>query len=431
MNRLIIAIIGILVCCSCSKKDDIEPIPEPVVQHTVLVYMSGENNLTKDSRYPNESYLADDLEEMKEGSYLLSKDQRLIAFIDSVGTNNYPHIVEIANGKATEVYRYDKEFYASDPQKFREIVKWTMDNYPSEDYALVLWGHATGWAVSNDTIASARKYTRAYGQDKGWDNSSNSSNSERWMNITQMAKALEGLPKFKYIFADCCCFMCVESAYELRNVADYLIGSPAEIPGEGGPYHILLPKLFSQSTTFYKDICDTYYDYFMEAYQMPPYIDNSSNSYFIGYSLPLSAIDLSKMDNLAQATNQVLKSFATNYPEELDLSYLPFYFGLDYPVMYDMKSVIQKYAPSLDYSQWISAYNKAVVYSLVSQRWMTIYSKIKNKYYTFPSDESVYGCVSMFFPQNDYDSSDSKFEYNTRIKNCQWYYAVDWSNYGW
>ena len=224
MNRLIIAIIGILVCCSCSKKDDIEPIPEPVVQHTVLVYMSGENNLTKDSRSQNESYLADDLEEMKEGSYLLSKDQRLIAFIDSVGTNNYPHIVEIANGKATEVYRYDKEFYASDPQKFREIVKWTMDNYPSEDYALVLWGHATGWAVSNDTIASARKYTRAYGQDKGWDNSSNSSNSERWMNITQMAKALEGLPKFKYIFADCCCFMCVESAYELRNVADYLIG---------------------------------------------------------------------------------------------------------------------------------------------------------------------------------------------------------------
>lgn len=425
MNRIIIAIIGILVCCSCSKKDDPEPTPEPIVQHTVLVYMSGENNLTQDSAYPNESYLADDLEEMLEGSYLLSNGQHLIAFIDSVGKNNKPHIVEIANGKATEVYSFDSEFHASDPVKFREIVKWTIDNYPSNDYSLVLWGHATGWAISNDTIASSRKLTRAYGQDKGWDNNS----SEKWMNITQMAKALEGLPKFKYIFADCCCFMCVESAYELRNVADYLIGSPAEIPGEGAPYHILLQKLFSQSSTFYKEICDTYYDFFMEAYQTPPYSDNSSNSYLIGYSVPLSAIDLSKMDNLAQATNQVLKSFATNNPEVLNLANIPFYFGYDYPVMYDMKTVIQKYAPSADYSQWLSAYNQAVPYSLVSKRWMTIYSMIKNNYDLFPSDDTVYGCVSMFFPQYNYDNS--KFKYNTRIRNYQWYNAVDWSNYGW
>lgn len=431
MNRLIIAIIGIFVCCSCSKKDDQEPIPEPVIQHTVLVYMSGENNLSKDSRYPNESYLTDDLEEMKEGSYLLSKDQRLIAFIDSVGTNNYPHIVEIENGKATEVYRFNSEFYASDPQKFREIVKWTMDHYPSEDYALVLWGHATGWAVSNDTIASARKYTRAYGQDKGWDinSSENKNNPEKWMNITQMAKALEGLPKLKYIFADCCCFMCVESAYELRNVADYLIGSPAEIPGEGAPYHEMVPKLFSKSTTFYMDICDTYYDYLIEAYQTSPYIDNSANSYLIGNSVPLSVIDLSKMENLAQATNKVLKSFATNNPEVLNLDNLPFYFAYDKPAMYDMKSVIQKYAPSADYSQWLSVYNSAVVYSQFSKKWMTAYPKIYNNFDSFPTDETVYGCVSMFFPQNDYDAS--YYKYNARIKNYQWYYAVNWSNYGW
>ena len=424
MNRLIIAIIVLFVSYSCSKKDDLEPAPASAM-HTVLVYMSGENSLTNDYENPNESYLADDLEEMKQGSYLLSKDQRLIAFIDSVGTNNTPHIVEIANGKVTEVYRFDSDFYASDPEIFREIVKWTIDHYPSENYSLVLWGHATGWTVTNDTIASARKLNRAYGQDKGWDNSG----SEKWMNITQLAKALEGLPKFKYIFADCCCFMCVESAYELRNVADYLIGSPAEIPGEGAPYHILLPKLFSQSATFYKEICDTYYDFFMEAYQMPPYTDKSSNSYLIGYSVPLSAIDLSKMEDLAKATNQVLKSFATNNPEELDLAYLPYYFGYDYPIMYDIKSVIQKYAPPTDYSQWLSAYNKAVVYSLVSRRWMTIYSLIRNRFKLFPTDETTYGCISMFFPQTKYDRS--YFKYNARIKDLQWYYAMDWSNYGW
>ena len=60
---------------------------------------------------------------------------------------------------------------------------------------------------------------------------------------------------------------------------------------------------------------------------------------------------------------------------------------------------------------------------------MTIYSMIKNNYDLFPSDDTVYGCVSMFFPQYNYDNS--KFKYNTRIRNYQWYNAVDWSNYGW
>jgi hypothetical protein len=54
---------------------------------------------------------------------------------------------------------------------------------------------------------------------------------------------------------------------------------------------------------------------------------------------------------------------------------------------------------------------------------------IKNNYDLFPSDDTVYGCVSMFFPQYNYDNS--KFKYNTRIRNYQWYNAVDWSNYGW
>ena len=427
MNRVIISIIGIVLFSACSKKEDPEPIPEPVKQHTVLVYMSGENNLTEDSSYPGESYLADDLDEMKEGSYQLSSDQRLLVFIDSVGKSNPPHIVEISGGKTTEVYRFDSEFAASDPAKFREVVKWAMDNYPSEDYALVLWGHATGWVISNDTVASSRHATRAYGQDRGWDQTYG---KERWMNITQIARALEGLPRLKYIFADCCCFQCVESAYELRSVADYLIGSPAEIPGEGAPYHKLVPKLFSQSTTFYRDICDTYYDFFIDAYQSSPYTGYSWASYLAGYSVPLSAIDLSKMDALAAATSEVVATFAPQYPAELDLSGLPFYFGYGgYPVMYDIKSVIQKYAPSSAYTQWLTAYNQALAYSLVSRKWQTIYNSILNRFDQFPVDETLYGCVSMFFPQKDY--ANTTYKYNSRINNLQWYQCVNWSTYGW
>ena len=434
MNRFLIAIFTILLLSACNKHEDPSPTPEPtptLAQRTVLVYMSGENNLTKDSSSPGISYLEDDYIEMLEGSYSLNSDQHLIAFIDSVGTNNKPHIVEIANGKAKNVYQYDSEFYASDPDKLLEVFKWVMNQYPAHEYGLVLWGHATGWAIATDSVtntAAARTETRAYGQDKGWDITGG---TEHWMNITQMARALEQLPtKLKYIFADCCCMSCVECAYELRNCAEWFMGSPAEIPGEGAPYHKIVPKLFLTSSTFYKDICDCYYDYFIDAYVSTEYTQYSDFAYLKGYSVPLSAFCLSKMEALAESTRQLMSTFMPKYPEQLDLNKLPFYFGYSSTaVMYDTKAVFQKYAPASDYAKWLTTYNQAVPYQAISRQWMTIYTIIYNRFSTFPTTDDVWGCTSMFFPQANY--STNNYRYNDRIKQLQWYNAVDWPAYGW
>ena len=421
MHKIIIGLLGIALLCSCNKKDDPEPTPEPTVyDRTVLVYMSGENDLT------TSGFMADDLLEMDEGSYQLNDDQHLIVFIDSVGTTNPPHIIEIAKGKRKVLYQYNTEFAASDPSKFREVIQWTIDNYPSKDYGLVLWGHATGWAVDADSVANVQR-TRAYGYDYGYD----SYIGRKAMNITQMAKALEDMPKFKYIFADCCCFMCVESAYELRNAADYLIGSPAEIPGAGAPYDRIMSSLFSNSNTFYQNICDIYYDFYLDAY-------NSSTYDYLnldGYSVPMSAVKLSEMESLAQATNQILATISSEItsPAVLDLSKLPFYFAsttyTDMKVMYDMSSVFYKYASVSDYTQWLTAYNKAVPYSLVSTKWQTVYNTLYNSFDSFPDNNAMWGGLSMYFPQQGYDNYNYKF--NTRIKNYQWYYSVNWSKYGW
>ena len=122
MNRIIIFFISLLLFTACDKNEDPSPAPEPTqAERTVLIYMSGENNLTQDYQYPGESFLADDLEEIIEGSYKVNSKQHLICFVDSVGTNNKPYIIEVSNGKTKEVYRYESDFYASDPTKFREV----------------------------------------------------------------------------------------------------------------------------------------------------------------------------------------------------------------------------------------------------------------------------------------------------------------------
>lgn len=425
MNRIIIFFISLLLFTACDKNEDPSPAPEPTqAERTVLIYMSGENNLTQDYQYPGESFLADDLEEVIEGSYKVNSKQHLICFVDSVGTNNKPYIIEVSNGKTKEVYRYESDFYASDPAKFREVLQYTIDNYPAKEYGLVLWGHASGWIVHNDTVPSVlktREATRGYGKDEGWD----TNGSSKWMNITQMAQALETIPKLKFILADCCNFMCVEVGYELRNCAEYLIGSPAEIPGEGAPYHLMIEKLFSTSPTFYKDICNCYYDYFLDAYTQPDYSDWNLE----GYSVPLSVFRLDQMENLADATKQLMQKFMPKYPEQLDLTNLPYYLYNDRRVIYDVKTVFKKYAPESDYNKWLDVFNTAVPYQAVSQRWMSIFDTIRNDFYTFPQDTESWGTVSMFFPQTYYNSC--YFDYNKRIRKLQWYNAVDWASYGW
>ena len=54
------------------------------------------------------------------------------------------------------------------------------------------------------------------------------------------------MPHLKFIMADCCNFMCLENLYELRDVCDYIIGSPAEIPAQGAPYYDIVPSLTSR-----------------------------------------------------------------------------------------------------------------------------------------------------------------------------------------
>lgn len=434
MHKIIIGLLGIALLCSCKDNHPFpEPTPSPtptpqptVYDQTVLVYMSGENNLANNDG----DFMGSDIREMVEGSKSLSEKQRLLVFIDSVGTSNMPHIVEITKGKRQVVYQYNSDFDASDPNKFRDVIEWTIDHYPANDYGLVLWGHASGWTVETDTVAT-KSLTRAYGYDYGYDTGS----IRMAMNITQMAKAFEGLPTFKYILADCCQFMCIESAYELREAADFLIGSPAEIPGYGAPYDKLIPLLFSESDTFYNDIVDCYYNYYIDSYKSPEYTQNGQfdYSYVYGYSVPLSVIDLTQMESLGQATQTALASFVPIAPADLDLSDFAFYWSIyDTPVMYDMKAVFKKYAPEGVYQDWLAVYNQVVPYYRFSKSWQTEYNLIYATFDSLKSDSEAdekYGCVSMFFPQKRYTYS--YYKYNTRIRNFQWYYKVNWSNYGW
>lgn len=419
MRHLLVLLLLLAGVASCSDYDE-EHYDASEPQHygrVVVVYMSGDNNLS--------TCALNDLAELRRGSRAVGGSDRLLLFVDHL-RDARPYVIDVTAGAVDTVMRYPSEVYASDPALFRSTLDSLMRRYPADDYGLVLWGHSSGWLIERDTIAGtlAPAGRRAYGYDSRGDQGATTA---RWMNVTQMARALEGLPRFRFIMGDCCCMLCVETAYELRHAADYLIGSPAEIPGDGAPYDVIVPLLFSRTDSFCRDIVDAYYAHYQATYQTGEYAQDFDMAYLQGYSVPLAVVDLQHMDALAEVTRSVLMP-----REQYSVDGLTYYFGQLFaysfvPVMYDMGNVMARNLPYADYAQWRAVLDKAVPYRLNSSRWMTIYSALRSsmRSNTFEPNDTAYAGLSMFVPLSLYDRY-AGCDYNETIKTTQWYDAIGW-----
>ncbi|NPD92776.1 clostripain-related cysteine peptidase [Xylanibacter muris] len=404
---LIICVFAIVACSDENETGDSIPYPSEFhdsVSRTVIVYMSAENDLSQ--------IALDDLQEMAEGSTKISPNTNLVAFVDLADKNKFPYIVKISNGEIVRdvFYNNDSDFLSCDPEKMYEILLWTMKRYPASSYGLVLWGHATGWVISNDTIADTYKsvsgMNKAYGIDTG-NNTTDFSNA-RWMNITQMAKVLERLPeRFDFLFADCCCFQCVESAYELRNTAKYIVGSPAEIPGEGAPYSTVVPEMFKSENI--EECCFGIVDRYNE----------HTTDY--GRHTPLSVIKTEELENLAMATRYLLHEINTEIGTgTFTTNNVIYYFSSKRErFMYDMNDIVRANTSESTYRQWKDVLGRTVIHRKSSNRWDT------NGYVNFRDftvTEEKYGGISMFIPMKEYD--EAGLDLNIKIKQMQWWDKV-------
>ena len=386
---------------------------------TVLVYVAGDNNLTSNGH----NYLTTDLKEMMKGSRRLDENDNLILFIDEYGRN--PYFLKLENGDTVRLESMPLEVKSSNAETLYEAMKYAQESFPADSYGLVLWGIADSWLIHNSPSSSTNKAPhKAFGLDN--------TEGRTWMDILDMARALERLPKLKFIFADCGNFLCVENVYELRKCADYIIGSAAEIPAEGAPYQTVVPAMFSQDSTFYKHVVRAYFA-------------QTSN----GYKVPLAAVKTSELDNLASTTAATLQSFANHieldedgcrYP---DVSDLIFYYD---HTQFDMQDFMLRFASEAQYKEWKRVFDKAVPYHTFTTVWMAnhVYPSPYNEmeFADFTITEERLGAIGMYVPQTDADQArwnrfyqinlnKSMSQMNSEIKQMQWYHAAQLDKMGW
>ncbi|MDE7397089.1 MAG: hypothetical protein K2M98_05115 [Muribaculum sp.] len=154
---------------------------------------------------------------------------------------------------------------------------------PADEFGLILWSHSTGWlGLKRQQIAS-----RTFGDDRG-----------RLMPIPQLASVFERLPRLTFIYFDSCFMGNVESLYELRDAADWIVASPAEVPFDGAPYNESLASLYAPVPDGLCESARLVYDHY------------SQQSSSVLRSCTVSVYRMSAIEELADAVAEAYASTA-------------------------------------------------------------------------------------------------------------------------
>ncbi|MBQ8921319.1 MAG: hypothetical protein IJ060_04050 [Oscillospiraceae bacterium] len=199
------------------RKFKMTPKPETV---TLMVYISGAN---LESSYGEVSA---DLEEITAAQY--SENLQVVAMTGGASAwhneladadANYRITVSAEGARSEKMDGENRDMASGDT--LREFITDTAAAYPADRYALIIWGHGAG-----------PLYGLCYDELSG-----------KTMFLPQLRDALEGADvHFDWIGFDCCIMGSLETAYAVKDSADYMIACPAVMSSLGWAYEPFITK---------------------------------------------------------------------------------------------------------------------------------------------------------------------------------------------
>ncbi len=239
------------------EESEPEPEPEIVKQLTLMVYMAADNDL--------ESYALQNLNQMEmavcDNINVLVLLDRSEGYDETDGDWKDTRLFEVCkdiSGSAYIVSRRidcpdlglltsDKtELDMSNPYVLKHFVEFVKKQYITDKYALIIWGHGTGWRYSNEITDSVRAVAI---DDK----------NGSYMKVSALGSALRG-QGLNVIGFDTCFGGVFENIYELKNCAEFTVASPGITPASGWDYKRLLEEISSgdfSSQTIANQMCNS------------------------------------------------------------------------------------------------------------------------------------------------------------------------------
>ncbi|MEW6084165.1 MAG: clostripain-related cysteine peptidase [Chloroflexota bacterium] len=221
--RLIGTIVSVLVLVSVLAGSAVAAPPAPQAKWTVMVYISGDNNL--------EEYVVKDIE-LELAPTGSSANVQVVALADrgpgydtSRGdwqTTKLYHVTQGMIADSASAVADWGERNMGDPQTLIDFVAWSKMNYPADHYVLYFWGHGwswhPGWVMEDDTDADTLDYD-------------------------EVKAAIPSLGFIDVVGYDGCNMASIEILKLWHNKATALTGSQEWVGWDGIEYDVVLAQL--------------------------------------------------------------------------------------------------------------------------------------------------------------------------------------------
>jgi len=193
------------------------------------------------------------------------------------------------------------ELNHGDPQTLIDFVSWAKENYPAENYALILWNHGGGWrlAIENLWKKKDEKKTETIFKEVCVDDTDGSDS----LYMDEVQSALSSSGGVDLIGFDACLMGMVEVAYEIRNNGEAMVGSEELEPGDGWPYDKILQDLTLNPAWSPSELGTAIVDRYYESY---------------GSNHTQSAVDLSIMNTLASTISSFAQEMIDSWDSDQD-----------------------------------------------------------------------------------------------------------------
>jgi len=208
----------------------LEPLAaQPLRNWTVMVYMSGKNDLVFSLR--------DDMNEMEEAGS--TGNMNVVAQLGHMGTTDRPWPVsrvfvqkdQYPNYISSQALEKRDNADMGDWRELADFIKWSKTNFPARKYMLIISGHGSGWW--------------AYGRPSAVKGISFDDQSGRHISTQGLRLALEQGGGVDVYASDACLMQMTEVAYEIRKSAKFIVGSEEAGPAFGYQYKDFLLKAAS------------------------------------------------------------------------------------------------------------------------------------------------------------------------------------------
>ena len=251
----------------------------------------------------------------------LTDNSRVIVFMQS---GNY-------TGSAFEIY-YDKglEKIIHEPlakydlpaqyneQMLSSILCDMTAAAPAVEYGLFIGSHGKGWLPKSSTRARLSPFDTDI-ESLIWtpvpgaaDVRHIGDSAATQLDTTELAGAIASTGcHLSYMIFDVCYMGNVETAYDLKNVTDYILASPCEVMASGMPYNQTVPAMISSKSI--KERLDSAAEAFVEYYNQ-----NSQGAYRSACSVVINCRELDALAAATKVTNASLTAIDANSVQPYD-----------------------------------------------------------------------------------------------------------------